>query len=419
MAPTTCLCIGFLLLLGHGSMAELQPERSSNALDPVAPSNSSVCEFAFDKLQPLEPLPKLTAEAGTVERFNDTNWQLTCAGVFLIRVVVGNRGLVLPSFANGGALIFATQAGKGLVGVTFPGCPETPYSSFTQDDVIVVPPGDPVWIYNDGGKPLELMVLFTTSGKANHLWPKNRDFNLAGSSENGRKNIFNGFTAESLSEMLGISQFLATRLQGLTDQRGPIVRVAAGLIPAQQQWLQPGNNMCGMKVVMSSEDPLLPKGTTLLTAYDFPALKLVGLSIERGVLKPNAYVVSPEYTINAQSVVYIIKGSFQSLQVVDNRGIAVFNGTLRQGQPLVIPQYYVALAQAGKDGAQYVVFKTNAKPLVRYIAGWGSVLRGFPVGVIMAAYNVNTSDATEIKNSGGWGGSEKAQYRQIIELNRS
>ncbi|CAN6326543.1 unnamed protein product [Urochloa humidicola] len=418
MAPTTCLCIGFLLLLCHGSMAELQPERS-NAVDPVAPSSSSVCEFAFDKLQPLEPLPKLTAEAGTVEQFNDTNRQLACAGVFLIRVVVYNRGLVLPSYTNGGALIFVIQ-GKGLVGVTFPGCPEMPYSSFTQGDVIAVPPGYPVWVYNDGGKPIELNVLFTTSSKANHLWPKNRDFNLAGSSENGRKNIFNGFTAESLSETLGISQFLATRLQGLTDQRGPIVRVPEGLIPEQQQWLQPGDAMCAMKVIMSSEDPQ-PQGTSLLTAYDFPALKLVGLSIERGVLKPNASVVSPAYNINAQSVVYIIGGSFRRLQVVDNRGVAVFDGALRQGQPLVIPQYYVALAQAGKDGARYVVFKTNAKPLISYIAGWGSVLRGLPVGVIAGAFNVNTSDATKIKNSGGWGGSDKgpAQYRQIIELDRS
>ncbi|CAL4895913.1 unnamed protein product [Urochloa decumbens] len=362
MAPTTCLCIGFLLLLGHGSMAELQAERGLG-LEPVAPSSG--CEFTFDKLQPLEPLPKLKAEAGTVEHFNDTNHQLSCAGVSLIRVVVDSRGLVLPSFTNGGALIYAIK-GSGFVGVTFPGCPETPYSHLKEGYVATVPAGDSVWIYNDAGKPLEMLVLFTTSGKANKLWPKNRDFNLAGSSENGRKNIFNGFTAESLSESLGISQFLATKLQ----------------------------------------DPK-PQGTTLLTAYDFPALKLVGLSIERGALKPNASNASPVYNSNAQLVLYVTGGSFGRLQVVDNRGIAVFDGVLRQGQPLVIPQYYVALAQAGKDGAQYVVFKTDAYPVTNYIAGWGSVLRSFPVGVIAAAYNVSTADAIKIKNSGGGGASVK------------
>ncbi|CAL5097187.1 unnamed protein product [Urochloa decumbens] len=365
MAPTTCLCIGFLLLLGHGSMAELQAERGLG-LEPVAPSSG--CEFTFDKLQPLEPLPKLKAEAGTVEHFNDTNHQLSCAGVSLIRVVVDSRGLVLPSFTNGGALIYAIK-GSGFVGVTFPGCPETPYSHLKEGYVATVPAGDSVWIYNDGGKPLEMLVLFTTSGKANKLWPKNRDFNLAGSSENGRKNIFNGFTAESLSESLGISQFLATKLQGPTDKRGPIVRVPAGLTPEQQPWLQASNSV--------------------------------------GALKPNASNASPVYNSNAQLVLYVTGGSFRRLQVVDNRGIAVFDGVLRQGQPLVMPQYYVALAQAGKDGAQYVVFKTDAYPVTNYIAGWGSVLRSFPVGVIAAAYNVSTADAIKIKNSGGGGASVK------------
>jgi hypothetical protein len=111
-------------------------------------------------------------------------------------------------------------------------------------------------------------------------------------------------------------------------------------------------------------------------------------------------IVSPRYTIGAQSVLYVTRGSVK-VQVVDNRGVAVFNGVLRQGQPLVVPEYYVFLAEAEKDGDQYVVFKTNANPVLNRIAGRGSVLRALPVGVIAAAYNVSTSDAVKIKNSGG------------------
>jgi hypothetical protein len=111
-------------------------------------------------------------------------------------------------------------------------------------------------------------------------------------------------------------------------------------------------------------------------------------------------IVSPRYTIGAQSVLYVTRGSVK-VQVVDNRGVAVFHGVLRQGQPLVVPEYYVFLAEAEKGGDQYVVFKTNANPVVNRIAGRGSVLRALPVGVIAAAYNVSTSDAVKIKNSGG------------------
>ncbi|CAN6331264.1 unnamed protein product [Urochloa humidicola] len=416
MAPTTCLCIGFLLLLGHGSMAQLQPKRRrSSGLSfgqAAAASSSSAtgCEFAFDRLQPLHPLQKLRAEAGTVEYFNDANQQFACAGVFFIRVIVGYRGLVLPRFTNGGALTFAVQ-GRGVVGVTFPGCPETPYSRFTQGDIIAVPPGVPVWIYNDGGNtPLVILVLFTTSGMANQLEPKHGDSNLAGSNGNRSKSIFDGFTAKSLSKSLRISQFLATRLQGPTDQRGTVVRVPAGLLPVQLnlnatvavpfQGTSDEEKMCGMKVTMKLEKPR-PQEITLLTGQEFPTLNFVGLSISRGALKPNAAIVSPVYTSNAQSVVYVIRGSFRQLQVVDDRGVALFDGVLRQGQPLVIPQYYVALAQAGKDGAQYVVFRTDANPVISYIAGRGSVLRGLPVDVIAAVYNVSINDAMKIKYSGG------------------
>jgi hypothetical protein len=111
-------------------------------------------------------------------------------------------------------------------------------------------------------------------------------------------------------------------------------------------------------------------------------------------------IISPRYTIGAQSVVYVTRGSV-TVQVVDNRGVAVFDGVLRQGQPLVVPEYYVLLAEAGKDGAEYVVYKTDANPVVNRIAGRGSVLRALPVGVIVAAYNVSASEAVKIKNSGG------------------
>ncbi|CAN6340438.1 unnamed protein product [Urochloa humidicola] len=72
--------------------------------------------------------------------------------------------------------------------------------------------------------------------------------------------------------------------------------------------------MCGMKVTMKLEKPR-PQEITLLTGQEFPTLNFVGLSISRGALKPNAAIVSPVYTSNAQSVAYVIRGSFRQLQV--------------------------------------------------------------------------------------------------------
>jgi hypothetical protein len=95
-------------------MAELKSERNGGlsfgqAASSSSSSSSSGCEFAFDRLQPVDPLPKMRAEAGTLEYFNDANQQLRCAGVFMVHVVVDNRGLLLPRFTNGGALYFIVQ----------------------------------------------------------------------------------------------------------------------------------------------------------------------------------------------------------------------------------------------------------------------------------------------------------------------
>jgi hypothetical protein len=74
------------------------------------------------------------------------------------------------------------------------------------------------------------------------------------------------------------------------------------------------------------------------------------------------------YTAGAQSVVYAVRGSAR-LQVVDNIGAAVFDGELRRGQLLVVPEFFVVLTEAGKDGVEYIAFKNDASPVTSRIAG--------------------------------------------------
>jgi hypothetical protein len=108
--------------------------------------------------------------------------------------------------------------------------------------------------------------------------------------------------------------------------------------------------------------------------------------------------VSPVYSIDTHTIGYVTHGSAR-LQTVDDLGVAVFFGKFREGQVLVTPKEYALLSEAGEEGFDYIAFKTNADPMVNHIAGPGSVLRGLPVGVIAAAYNVSMEDAVKIKNS--------------------
>ena len=111
-------------------------------------------------------------------------------------------------------------------------------------------------------------------------------------------------------------------------------------------------------------------------------------------------VLSPFWNINAHSVVYMIQGHAR-VQVVNNHGQTVFNDALRQGQLLIIPQHYVVLKKAEREGCQYISFKTNPNSMVSHIAGKNSILRALPVDVIANAYRISRQEARNLKNNRG------------------
>jgi hypothetical protein len=89
------------------------------------------------------------------------------------------------------------------------------------------------------------------------------------------------------------------------------------------------------------------------------------------------------------------------VQVVNNHGQIVFNGLLRQGQLLIIPQHYVVLKKAERGGCQYISFKTNPNSMVSHVAGKSSILRALPVDVIANAYRISRQEARNLKNNRG------------------
>lgn len=138
---------------------------------------------------------------------------------------------------------------------------------------------------------------------------------------------------------------------------------------------------------------------TRLNSQKFPILNLVQLSATRVNLYQNA-ILSPFWNVNAHSLVYIVQGHAR-VQVVSNLGKTVFNGVLRPGQLLIIPQHYVVLKKAEHEGCQYISFKTNANSMVSHLAGKNSIFRAMPVDVIANAYRISREQARSLKNNRG------------------
>ncbi|KAA8539017.1 hypothetical protein F0562_025709 [Nyssa sinensis] len=327
-----------------------------------------------------------------------------------------------------------------------PGCPET-YQSFQQSqegrqaqrsrdqhqkvrqfrqgDIIALPAGIAHWSYNNGNDQLVLMVVHDTSNDDNQLDQNLRRFFLAGNpqqqqsgsfrrQEHSANNIFQGLDSRILAEAFDVSTETARKLQNENDRRGDIVRVKEGLqmtrpasFEEEEERSERRDNgleetLCTMRFgenIADSEraDIYTARGGRIstLNSHNLPILRDLQLSAERGFLYRNA-MVSPHWNINAHSIVYVIRGSGR-VQIVGNSNRPAFDGEVRQGQLLIVPQNFVVVKQAGNQGLEWISFKTNDVAKISPLAGRTSVIRAMPEEVLMNAYQISRDEAWRLK----------------------
>ncbi|XP_057795664.1 11S globulin subunit beta-like [Salvia miltiorrhiza] len=109
-------------------------------------------------------------------------------------------------------------------------------------------------------------------------------------------------------------------------------------------------------------------------------------------------IFSPHWYANAHSLIYVTRGASR-VQIVNHRGHAVFDGQLREGQVVVVPQNFTVVKQAGEEGFEWVAFNTNDNAIINTLSGRTSAIRGLPVDVVANAYQVSREEAERLKFS--------------------
>ncbi|KAF7120146.1 hypothetical protein RHSIM_Rhsim13G0035100 [Rhododendron simsii] len=316
--------------------------------------------------------------------------------------------------------------------------------NFRKGDIIALPAGVAHWCYNDGDEELVILAMEDTGNNQNQLdnnprvrrkektknhAPKqpNKSFRTGeygsrrGQEQHNAGNVFSGFDAEVLAESFGVGRETARKLQGQDDQRGHIVRVESGLQvlrPSSSQEeqeeqerggrYQAANGLeetvCSARLIENINDPSRadiynPRAgrLTSVNGHNMPILNFLRLSAERGVLYRNA-LMAPHWKINAHCVLYATRGEAR-MQVVDQRGQAVFDGRVREGELLVVPQNYVVAKQAGDEGFEFVAFKTHENAMFSTLSGRTSAIRAIPVDVLANAYGMSRDEARRLKTN--------------------
>ncbi|XP_059627231.1 11S globulin seed storage protein 1-like [Cornus florida] len=442
---TVTLCI---LLICHGSQAQIAQRQSSRS------QQQQQGECRVQNLNPLDPVRRYQHEAGVTEEWDQNTDQLQCAGVAATRHVIDPRGLLLPSFNNAPMLAYVLQ-GQGLLGMTCPGCPET-YQSFQQTqegrssqrsmdqhqkvrrirqgDIVALPAGIAHWCYNDGNNHLVLVVVHDTNNDANQLDQRLRRFFIAGNQQEQQPrslygqqqrpfghNIFQAFNVEILAEAFNVDPETARKLQNENDRRGNIVRVEKGLQLVRPRFEEEEEEerreerergrynvngleetICSMRIRENIANPeradvYSARGGRISTvnSHNLPILRYLQLSAERGNLYRNA-MVAPLWNINAHSVLYVIRGNAH-IQISGNSQRPAFDGEVREGQLLIVPQNFAVVKRARDQGFEWISFKTNDLAKTSPLAGRTSVVRAMPEEVLMNAYQVSRDEARRLK----------------------
>lgn len=85
--------------------------------------------------------------------------------------------------------------------------------------------------------------------------------------------------------------------------------------------------------------------------------------------------------------------------MVGHTGKSVFDGEVREGQMIIVPQNFVVIKKASDDeGLEWIAFKTNDNAVTSQLAGRLSALRAMPEEVLMNSYGISRQDAKSLKN---------------------
>ncbi|KAL1550134.1 11S globulin-like [Salvia divinorum] len=402
-------------------------------------------ECDITRINAQEPSFRVESEGGVSEFWDHNSEDFQCAGVSFHRHIIRTRGLMLPAYHNAPVLAYVLK-GRGIFGVVISGCPETFESppqqpekglrgeKFTdrhqqieylkQGDVIAIRAGDAHWTYNNGDEELILVVVQDNSNNANQLDQNPRSFMLAGNPEIAQQqeqmkrfrgshgqqhemgNIFRGLSTEILAEAFDVDEETARKLKSENDERGPIVIVEKELQVIKPPFRRNGleETVCSAKIRENINNPSRadiynPQAGRLSTvnSFTFPLLNYLRLSFAKAVLYRNA-IMAPHWLTNAHSIVYITRGE-NRIQVVNQKGQAVFDGQVREGQVLVVPQNFAVVKQANEEGCEWVEFQTNANAMINTLSGRTSAMRGLPLDVVANAYQISREEAERIKYS--------------------
>ncbi|CAA6662475.1 unnamed protein product [Spirodela intermedia] len=322
-------CSPFLL---HLFLAALIAADTAVGYGTSEQRRSDARQCRMQHISTTRPCCSFKSEGGITELWDENEDQFQCAGVSAMRATIQSESMTLPNYSPSPRLVYI-QKGQGLMGISYPGCPETFHSAGGLLQARGrVREGEPEGPASEDPQDSAGSQGRVEDDQAHRYGGEAREGSRDGPNPNGMEEIYCN---------MRIHQYLDNPREAdvYSRQAGRLYSV----------------NM-----------------------HKLPILRYIGMSAERGNLKSNV-LFGPHWTINAHTVVYITRGEGRT-QIVSNEGRTLFDENVKMGDVFVIPQYFASMHKVGDNGVEWVAFKTSPVPMRSPIVGHASVFKGCQSG---------------------------------------
>ncbi|XP_045796068.1 legumin type B-like [Trifolium pratense] len=207
-------------------------------------------------------------------------------------------------------------------------------------------------------------------------------------SHHGERKTRRGERREAEEEELKEEKQSRTRTREHEGQRGNFLEETVCTLKLHENIADP-----------SRADVFNPRAGRINTvnSLTLPVLKSLHLSAQWVNLYKDGIFV-PHWNMNANSVLYVTRGRGW-VQVVNNEGKSVFKGEVKRGKLLAVPQNFAVAEQAGNEGLEYIVFKTNDRAEISTMIGRDSAISATPAEVLGHVFGLSPQEVNELKNN--------------------
>ncbi|KAI5058230.1 hypothetical protein GOP47_0026400 [Adiantum capillus-veneris] len=391
------LCLFFLI--GFGFSVSLR----ALALPAFYQQQSCTLLREHGRLQLEKPQEIIRIDRGSIRGWRPSESDiLQCTQVDICETTLKENGLAIPKYIDAPSIAYIMQ-GCGMLGIAYPFQGDFQQKFYVRrvsaGDVVAVPQGVVIWLYNDGKEDQRVMCVADIS-KATNPGVSVKPFFLSGAKKREFSGVWHGFSEDTIARALDVDKSTVRKL--LTSQKEVVITKTRHKIklpfPEERRHHENG---AGAEFTFSTKcskaDLMVKHGgwLSMVTRNKLPVLAHVGLSAVRVNLEPEA-MAAPLWSSNAHQIVRILRGNGR-IEVASSDGDQLLHTDLKENDVIVVPKFFPSTIIAGNDGLDIIKILTCDNPVKSYFAGANSVYKRIPAQVVAEAFGIELEKEMDIR----------------------